>query len=301
MGPAVAEYRGRFAPSPTGPLHFGSLVAALGSYLDARQHQGRWLLRIEDVDPQREQKGASDLILKTLERYHLFWDEQVLYQSRRSSLYEEHCAQLLSEKRAFYCTCSRSSLGDSTQVYPGYCRFQQQPPLSQAAALRFRVDDTLLCFNDRIQGRFCQQLDRELGDFVIKRKEHYYAYQLAVIVDDTQQGITHVVRGIDLLDNTPRQMALLRAFSYPEPVYAHLPLVVSENGHKLSKQNRALPLPHDAVHATLLLALAALKLNAPVELLDGTVDDLLHWAVRHWNPALLANQTHCPCPASLPG
>lgn len=297
----MTQYRGRFAPSPTGPLHFGSLITALGSYLDARQHQGRWLLRIEDVDPLREQKGASDLILKTLERYHLFWDEQVLYQRHQSALYEEHCQYLLREKRAFYCTCSRARLAESTPVYPGYCRSQQRAPLSGAAALRFRLEENEVCFNDRLQGSYCQHLAREVGDFVIKRKEHYYAYQLAVIVDDTQQRITHVVRGIDLLDNTPRQLALLRAFAYPAPIYAHLPVIVNKSGQKLSKQNQALPLSQDAVSATLLLALSALKLQVPAELSGCSVADILRWAQAHWNPALLAHQTHCPCPEDLPG
>jgi len=295
----VSLYRGRFAPSPTGLLHFGSLVTALCSYLDTRQHQGRWLLRIEDVDPQREQKGASDLILTALERYHLYWDEHVLYQRQRGAVYEEHCQHLLSEKRAFYCTCSRSTLGEPGQIYPGHCRHQFSLP-STSAAIRFRVDNTELCFNDQLQGPYCQILERDVGDFIIKRKELYYAYQLAVIVDDHHQGITHVVRGIDLLDNTPRQIALLRVFGYPEPKYAHVPLVVNAAGQKLSKQNLALPISLDDVRPTLLLALRALKLNPPQELLSNSMDDIMRWAEKHWNTSLLANQRHLPCPEHLP-
>lgn len=296
---ALFPYRGRFAPSPTGLLHFGSLVAALSSYLDARQHQGLWLVRIEDIDPQREQKGASDLILKTLERYHLYWDEPVLYQRQRGAVYEEHCQRLLSEKRAFYCTCSRSTLGESGQIYPGYCRHQFSLP-SASAAIRFRVNNTELCFNDRIQGPCRQQLECDVGDFIIKRKEQYYAYQLAVIVDDHYQGITHVVRGIDLLDNTPRQIALLQVFGYPEPQYAHVPIVVNAAGQKLSKQTLALPISLDDVRTTLLLALRALKLNPPQELLSNSMNDILRWAEKHWSVSLLANQRYLPCPEHLP-
>ena len=292
-------YRGRFAPSPTGPLHFGSLVTALGSYLDAQQNNGAWLLRIEDLDPPREQPGASDLILKTLESYHLFWDEEVIYQSRRQKIYEEHCQQLLADDLAFYCACSRSQLVGSGQVYPGYCRNYREPRKSDCA-IRFMVNKEELCFHDQIQGRYCQRLDQKVGDFVIKRKDQLYAYQLAVVCDDHLQRVTHIVRGIDLLDNTTRQIALYRAFDYPVPTYAHLPIIVNAEGQKLSKQNLAAPVSLKATRTTLLYALAALKLKPPAELQTNSLDDILLWANNNWKKSALLNQQHSLCPAQIP-
>ncbi len=299
MPSSPRPYRGRFAPSPTGPLHFGSLVAALGSYLDARQNKGTWLLRIEDLDPPREQPGASDLILKTLESYHLFWDEEVLYQSQRQAIYEEHCQQLLANDTAFYCACSRSQLGGSGQVYPGYCRGYREAHKADCA-IRFMVNEEELCFQDQIQGRHCQLLHSEVGDFVIKRKDQLYAYQLAVVCDDHLQGVTHVVRGIDLLDNTPRQIALYRAFAYPAPTYAHLPVIINSDGQKLSKQNLAAPISLKETRTTLLYALAALKLQPPAELQTNSLDDILLWANNIWNKSALLNQRQSICPAQIP-
>lgn len=292
-------YRGRFAPSPTGPLHFGSLVAALGSYLDARQNKGAWLLRIEDLDPPREQQGASDLILKALEKYHLFWDEEVLYQSQRQAVYEEHCQQLLANDTGFYCACSRSQLGGSGQVYPGYCRGYREAHKADSA-IRFMVNEEELCFQDQIQGRYCQLLHSEVGDFVIKRKDQLYAYQLAVVCDDHLQGVTHVVRGIDLLDNTCRQIALYRAFAYAAPTYAHLPVIINEDGQKLSKQNLATPISLKETRTTLLYALAALKLQPPDELQTNSLDDILLWANNNWDKSSLLNQRYSICPAQIP-
>ena len=295
----TASYRGRFAPSPTGPLHFGSLVAALGSYLDARHNHGSWLLRIEDLDPPREQQGATENILKTLESYHLFWDEEVLYQSQRHAEYEAHCQQLLASGNAFYCTCSRSQLGGSGQAYPGYCRNQLTAPLTPYA-LRFKIDEETLCFQDQIQGQYCQQLHHDVGDFVIKRKDQLYAYQLAVVCDDHFQGVTHVVRGLDLLDNTPRQIALYHAFEYPAPSYAHLPLVVNDSGQKLSKQNQAQAVSSSNTRSTLIHALAALQLQPSDELLANSLDDILLWANNSWSKSALLNQRHSLCPKQLP-
>lgn len=294
----LTPYRGRFAPSPTGPLHFGSLVAALGSFLDARQHNGSWLVRIEDLDPPREQTGASASILRTLEGFHLFWDEEVLYQHQRHALYEDHCQQLLALDRGFYCTCSRSQLKGSNHIYPGTCRNHLQPQ-NGPCAIRFKIDDEELCFHDQIQGQYCQHLRKDIGDIVIKRKDQLYAYQLAVVCDDHAQGITHIVRGSDLLDNTPRQLALYRALRYPMPYYAHLPIIVNEAGQKLSKQNQALPLPLQDARPTLLYALAALQLHPPKELRSNNLDDILLWANNNWNPSLLSKHRHSLCPQHL--
>ncbi|MBL4608667.1 MAG: tRNA glutamyl-Q(34) synthetase GluQRS [Pseudomonadales bacterium] len=299
MPRSITPYRGRFAPSPTGPLHFGSLVAALGSYLDARQNKGAWLLRIENTDPPREQKGASALILKTLEAYHLFWDEAVLYQSQRQAIYEDHCQQLLSNDLAFYCSCSRSQLGGSGEIYPGYCRHHKTPHKSETA-IRFKVTAESVCFQDQIQGPYCQHLHREVGDFIIKRKDKLYAYQLAVVCDDHLQGITHIVRGMDLLDNTPRQIALYHAFAYSAPIYSHLPLIVNNDGGKLSKQNLAEPISLTATRATLLYALAALKLQPPAELQTNSLDDILLWANNNWDKSKLSNIQHSICPTQIP-
>jgi glutamyl-Q tRNA(Asp) synthetase len=238
------DYRGRFAPSPTGPLHFGSLVAALGSWLDARAAGGRWLVRIEDLDTPRNKPGAADTILRTLEAFGLHWDESVIYQSARIDAYRAALAQLIAADAAFGCACTRSEIaaharsGVDGPVYPGTCR---TGPVAgrRPRAWRVRVDDTPIAFDDRIQGRICQQLARDVGDFVVLRADRVFAYQLAVVVDDAAQHITDVVRGADLLDSTPRQLLLQRLLGLPSPRYAHLPLATNAAGQKLSKQTLA--------------------------------------------------------------
>jgi glutamyl-Q tRNA(Asp) synthetase len=235
---------GRFAPSPTGPLHFGSLVAALGSYLEARAQGGRWLLRMEDIDEPRCSRAAADDILRTLEACGFEWDAEVMVQSARKARYREVLESLKREGRVYPCACTRKELADSAlapdgaAIYSGSCR-AGLPEGKPARAWRLRVDATMVSFEDRVQGRLCQDLAREVGDFVLLRADGYHAYQLAVVVDDADQGVTHVVRGADLLDSTPRQIFLQRCLDLPLPVYAHLPVAVNAAGEKLSKQTQA--------------------------------------------------------------
>ncbi|HKT33094.1 MAG TPA: tRNA glutamyl-Q(34) synthetase GluQRS [Gammaproteobacteria bacterium] len=284
---------GRFAPSPTGPLHFGSLVAALGSFLDARAHGGRWLLRIEDLDPPREQIGAADQILRSLEIHGLHWDGQVLYQHARLEAYKAAAAKLQAEGWAYPCACSRREIADSGwrglegPVYPGTCR--QGPPLGKPArALRIRVPDAeTLSFEDRLQGVLHQNLAREIGDFVIRRADGCFAYQLAVVLDDAFQEILHVVRGADLLLSTPRQIWLQRRLGLPIPSYMHLPVAVTAAGEKLSKQTGAQPLDDARPSANLSRALEFLGQDPMRQVCGAQPAELLTWAIRNWRPQRL--------------
>ena len=271
-------YTGRFAPSPTGPLHIGSLIAALASWLDARAAGGRWLVRIEDLDRPRCVPGAADDILRALERLGLTWDGDVVYQSRRLALYEA----ALQKLPTYWCSCTRreiadSSLGlaaDGAPIYPGTCRAGAS---GARRALRVRTSAEEICFDDRVQGRQCQVLERDIGDFVLYRADGLFAYQLAVVVDDFQQGVTHVVRGADLLDSTPRQIYLQRLLGAPVPRYLHVPVAVNAAGEKLSKQTGAL-----AVEPTRDTLRSALRLLGQEDVSS------LEEAVRHWNPALIS-------------
>jgi glutamyl-Q tRNA(Asp) synthetase len=240
-------YAGRFAPSPTGPLHFGSLVAALASWHDARAAGGRWLVRMEDLDAPRTQPGAAEDILRTLQSLGLHGDGPVLFQSTRSMDYEKAIQSI--KTHTYWCGCTRreiadSSLGlaaDGAQIYPGTCR-NGLPPGREPRALRVRVPDEVISFTDRVQGRIEQNLAREVGDFVLHRADGQFAYQLAVVVDDAAQGITDVVRGADLLDSTARQIYLQRLLGLPTPRYLHVPVAVNAAGEKLSKQTGATPI-----------------------------------------------------------
>jgi glutamyl-Q tRNA(Asp) synthetase len=239
-------YRGRFAPSPTGPLHFGSLVAALGSYLDARAADGRWLVRMEDLDRPREVPGAADAILRALEAFGFEWDEEILYQSSRTEAYAEAIEILRGFGLVFPCACSRREIaanglpGAEGPVYPGTCR-DRLPPGRSARSLRLRTESPPILIRDRIQGELLQDIEQEVGDFVLRRADGIHAYQLAVVVDDSFQGINQIVRGADLMASTPRQVFLLRALERPVPTYAHLPLAVDAEGRKLSKSDAAAP------------------------------------------------------------
>ena len=244
---STPAYCGRFAPSPTGPLHFGSLVAALGSYLDARANDGEWLVRMEDVDLPRCVVGADTQILKTLEDFGFEWDGEVVYQSRRNDLYRAALDQLLKLGQVFPCVCTRKQLAsaataiDGGLLYDGRCR-NGLPDGEKPRAWRQRVNDEAIAFDDAVQGHQAQRLQRDVGDFVLLRADGLFAYQLAVVVDDAEQGITHIVRGADLLDSTPRQIYLQRLLDFPFPAYAHLPVAVDKAGEKLSKQTLAAPL-----------------------------------------------------------
>lgn len=282
-----AGYCGRFAPSPTGPLHIGSLIAAVGSYLEARTHDGVWQLRMEDLDPPREMPGAADLILRTLETYGFEWDGEVIYQSQRASWYEDALAQLRQRDLIYPCGCTRKEIADSAlqgiegPVYPGTCR-QGLKEGKSPRAWRIHVADRAIGFDDALQGRVSQHLSRDIGDFVLKRADGYYAYQLAVVVDDAAQGITHVVRGADLLDSTPRQIFLQQALGVPTPHYTHLPVAANRQGEKLSKQTLAPPLDLANPVPALWQALDFLGQQPPSELSSGPLPAVWAWAKEHW-------------------
>ncbi|HTM61985.1 MAG TPA: tRNA glutamyl-Q(34) synthetase GluQRS [Burkholderiales bacterium] len=281
-------YIGRFAPSPTGPLHFGSLVAAVASFLDARAAKGRWLVRIEDLDRPRCVPGAADDILRTLERLGLAWDGEVVYQSKRHSLYADALRRL--QGRTYWCTCSRrevadSSLGlaaDGAHIYPGTCR---GAGLQAGRALRVRTAADEICFQDRVQGKQCQTLEHDVGDFVLHRADGIYTYQLAVVVDDAAQGMTDVVRGADLLDSTPRQIHLQHLLGLATPRYLHVPAAVNTKGEKLSKQTGA-----HAVAPTWASVRQALDFLGQPK--SGSLDE----AVRSWDTALIAAGRAAPSP-----
>ena len=277
---AMSDYIGRFAPSPTGPLHFGSLLSALASYLDARAHHGRWLLRIEDIDPPREQPGATAAIVAALRAHGLQWDGEILYQSQRGAAYREALDRLHAAGLLFYCTCSRAELAGHT-VYPGTCRARQEPPTAPYA-VRVRVTAATVGFDDRVQGHYQQRLVDEVGDFVIFRKEGLPSYQLAVVVDDAAQGVTQVVRGSDLLDSTPRQLYLQQNLRLPTPDYTHIPVIANSAGPKLSKHTFAAPLDEYRAADNLLTALAFLEQPLPPADNCTTVAGVLDWAIAHW-------------------
>ncbi len=295
MHPAAAHgeaYRGRFAPSPTGPLHFGSLVAALGSYLDARANGGQWLLRIEDVDTQRTVAGAADDIQRTLAGFGFAWDGEVVVQSQRLDLYHAALVRLQLDGDVYPCACSRSAIAAATSrrsidgalLYPGTCR-SGLPEASAARAWRLRVPDQEICFDDRVRGHSCQNLAREVGDFVLLRADGLYAYQLAVVVDDAAQGVNAVVRGVDLLASTARRDAAAARSGVPTPSYAHLPLAVNAAGEKLSKQTRAAPVTPAQGSAPLLAALRLLGQDVPDGLYGVPLAEFWPWAIATWSLA----------------
>lgn len=283
-----ASYVGRFAPSPTGPLHLGSLVAALASWLDARAAGGRWLVRMEDLDRPRCEPGAADTILRQLEAYGLTWDDEVLYQSRRDDAYAAALDALRSRGAVFPCSCSRSQLAQAPRnaegeiIYPGSCRLHSR---SERTLHSWRVlaQDVSTHFLDRVHGEMQQNLARKVGDFIVKRADGLFAYQLAVVVDDAFQGITHVVRGADLLWNTPRQIYLQSLLGLPMPAYAHVPLMTNAAGQKLSKQTQAPALSLTDRSEALAQALSALGHPPPADLSGAGPAELLAWASAHWH------------------
>jgi len=265
--------RGRFAPSPTGPLHLGSLVAALGSYLMTKSRGGQWLIRVEDIDPPREIAGMAERQLDELARFGLQSDEPVLYQSRRSTHYDAALARLLADGKAFYCSCSRTQLAAAGGIH----RTCVAPVDRRHAAIRLRVPDAEIGFDDLLYGRQTQRLGESVGDVVLKRADGLYAYQLAVVVDDAAQGISDVVRGEDLADNTARQILLQRALHLPTPRYLHTPLVLGPHGEKLSKQNGAQALDTEHPLATLNQAAAVLGLAEQHALADALANWVAQW------------------------
>lgn len=304
MTNSPGNYRGRFAPSPTGPLHQGSLVAAVASYLEARTQQGQWLLRMEDVDELRNVKGAADSILRSLEAYGFEWDESVVYQTQRKEAYEVALHQLKQQSLVYPCTCSRKQLraaalegklksGPLGYIYPGTCRSQSfKPGHSHDYAIRIKADEREICIEDALQDNYCQHLGDELGDFVIRRRDGLFAYQLAVVVDDAWQNITHVVRGTDLLDSTPRQVYLQQCLGYAPLHYAHLPIMRNPQGDKLSKQTGAEGIGHAADVPRLVDALRFLGQQPPAELHRATLHDAWQWALANWQLQLARKPDH---------
>jgi glutamyl-Q tRNA(Asp) synthetase len=282
-------YRGRFAPSPSGPLHLGSLVAAVGSYVEARTHNGQWVLRIENLDPLREVSGASAEILKVLEALGMEWDGSVVYQSQRGEAYRAALAKLERKRLIYLCSCSRKEILDSTirgiegAVYPGSCR-KQRGTGTFRAAWRMRTDNEPIEFTDSLQGAVRQQLQQDIGDFVLRRSDGVFAYQLAVVVDDAEQGVTHVVRGEDLLNSTPRQIYLQQLLGYPTPYYFHLPVVLNARGEKLSKQTHARPINASTPIRQLIMVLRLLGQAPPPELIDADIASFWKWAIQNWRP-----------------
>ena len=280
-------YRGRFAPSPTGPLHFGSLVAALASWLDARAHRGQWLVRIEDLDPLRESPEATDAILASLHHHGLLWDESVRYQSQRSDAYDTILAHWRQQQRIYPCACSRTALRANNGYHGAQCRTHPDWDQSGPVALRFKVPAKQGQWQDRLLGPQHYELNGEPDDVVVRRKEGFYAYHLAVVVDDIDQGITDIVRGQDLLELTPVHLQLYEALQAAPPSYLHIPLMLNESGQKLSKQNQAPALDDARAPDNLWQALRALGLKPPEELAPEGVEPLLDWAVSHWDTAPL--------------
>jgi len=287
-------YRGRFAPSPTGPLHKGSLVAAVASYLEAKKNNGQWLVRMEDVDELRNVKGAADSILRSLEAFGFEWDEEVLYQTHRKDAYEDALQTLKNKSLVYPCTCSRKSLkvlasegkiisGPLGLIYPGTCienNFAHYQP--EDYAIRIKVTNQNINFNDTLLGPNTQNLKTDLGDFIIRRRDGLFAYQLAVVVDDAYQNITHVVRGADLLDSTARQIYLQACFDFPNPEYMHLPLITHKNGDKLSKQTGAKGIGHKADALLIVECLNFLGQQPPQELTRESLPNIWQWAKNNW-------------------
>jgi glutamyl-Q tRNA(Asp) synthetase len=300
---SATRRRGRFAPSPTGPLHFGSLIAALASYCDARAQGGEWLLRIEDVDAPRSRRGAEDAILRTLTRYGFAWDGPVLRQSARTAAYEAALATLIECGQAYSCACTRRELEVSPlgaggeRVYAGTCRagIPQQRADRRQRATRIRVGNATIAYIDRLQGSQSQALPHDVGDFVVKRADGLFAYQLAVVVDDAEQAITDVVRGADLLSSTPRQIHLQRLLGRFTPTYLHVPVAINGAGEKLSKQTRAVALPDDALQ-TLLAAWRFLDQPSPNQTPQDVAAFWRH-ALASWTPTRLPPVSMLPAPA----
>jgi glutamyl-Q tRNA(Asp) synthetase len=285
------HYRGRFAPSPTGKLHFGSLIAAVGSYLDARHNEGEWQIRMEDVDRTREVPGAASAILHNLEDFGFRWDGEVTYQSHRSPIYAEAVEQLQASGLAYPCSCSRkeireqAKLGVEGPIYPGTCRPGPRH-VKPSNSIRLLTQNQTITIHDRVQGPFSQNPGQEIGDFVIRRADGFHAYQLAVVIDDAWQKITHVVRGMDLLSSTPRQYYLQRRLGLAHPYYLHLPLAIDASGRKLSKQDQDAPVDPRYPMATLLRALQFLQQPLPPEP-PIHLDELWAWSIAHWCPTLI--------------
>lgn len=277
---------GRFAPSPTGELHFGSLIAAIASYLQAKSSRGQWLIRIEDIDPPREVPGSAGRILQDLQRFGMQSDQPVLYQSARTESYEIAIRQLLDSNQAYWCGCSRSEM-PASGIYPGTCR-EGLPAGKTRRSVRLRVSDEIISFTDLIQGVIQENLSESVGDFVIHRADGLAAYQLAVVVDDAFQGVTEVVRGADLLDSTARQIHLQNCLGLSTPVYAHHPVALGKDGNKLSKREGSDPVTTFRTEQALELALRFLGQACPSGLIQA---ELWRWALQNWQLSRIPRAT----------
>jgi glutamyl-Q tRNA(Asp) synthetase len=277
---------GRFAPSPTGPLHLGSLYTALASFLQARSQHGKWLLRIDDLDTSRNVKGAADAILTTLDSVGLHWDESVVYQSQCIDSYHEALNELTKNQLLYPCSCSRKTLAASqasTDVYSGICRNKSTPPNADTPyALRLKTDSRFISFEDGLQGFISHNLAKQHGDFILKRKDGIIAYQFAVVIDDNLQQVNQIVRGMDLLTETPKQIYVQQLLGLATPDYMHVPIIVDQHGYKLSKQTRATAVDLTTPQKVIFNLLCLLKQNPPIELQHGSVTELINWAVNHW-------------------
>ncbi|TMP43564.1 tRNA glutamyl-Q(34) synthetase GluQRS [Pseudoalteromonas citrea] len=279
--PTEGSYRGRFAPSPSGPLHFGSLVAALASYLAAKQQNGKWLVRMEDIDTPRMLKGADSYILHTLEAFGLHWDEQVIYQSLRHDYYNDVLSELQQQDLIYPCVCTRKEIKRNGGLYSNHCRSLQHPV--EGNALRLKQHHPILQFTDMIQGQVNISSSLAHEDYIVKRRDGLHAYQLVVVLDDIAQNINHIVRGADLLEPTARQLGLFKQLNKPVPHYAHVPVIVTEPGLKLSKQNHAPAIDINTPQPALCSALDYLGLSVPKEIAHNRTEDILNWAHEHFN------------------
>ena len=276
------QYIGRFAPSPSGPLHLGSLIAALSSYVDAKSKNGFWFLRIEDLDPPREPPGAAEYILDQLFALGLIWDGDILYQSTRLDAYQESLTRLFAQGQTYNCNCTRSEVKAMGSIYDGSCR-DKNISLIEPFAVRIRTSSNIIGFDDQIQGYHQQRVEQEVGDFVILRKDKFFAYQLAVVIDDEYQQVTNVIRGCDLLDSTFRQIHLQTVLGLETPVYGHIPVITNSSGKKLSKQHFADPIDTKNDKTLIFKALKFLGQNPPNGLEDATNTEQLQWAIYNWD------------------
>ena len=299
-GDRPEQYVGRFAPSPSGPLHIGSLATAVASFLHARQNGGEWLVRMEDIDPPREVEGAASAILQALERYGLLWDRDVLYQSTRTDVYRTAADHLLRTGQAYRCSCTRAELRarqsdqDRPDRYPGTCRTRKVH--RRATAIRVMTSSAPIGFTDVLQGRRSNALDRMTGDYVIFRRDSLPAYHLAVVLDDAEQGVTHIIRGVDLLESTTVHVHLQQTLGLPTPNYGHLPVIVNEFGQKLSKRTGAQPLELENPGSVAFGLLESLGLGPPNELRGEAPDALWRWAIPRWDIASLAGRAQLAQP-----
>lgn len=277
-------YRGRFAPTPSGDLHFGSIVAALGSFLQARNQKGLWLVRIDDVDVTRARSGADTRILKQLENLGLHWDGDIMYQSRRDPIYQAALDSLTRENLLYACQCSRKQVGQLP--YPGTCR-DAALEFTPDRSLRVKTDNTEIKIADKIQGSICSHMEQDVGDFIVRRADGLYAYHLAVVVDDAELGITEVVRGADLLDTTAAQVYLQQQLQIKTPSYLHLPVVLDKQDKKLSKSGQAVAVTGQPAQTLIIQALSFLGQVLPDHAHDANRDELLAWAIEHWDTSLI--------------